>query len=65
MTIEDMQTLALEHGLRISEEMSVNEMGIDFRVAFVKEVNGENWVPVYLEEAICLNKSKMKVEYWI
>ena len=44
MTIEDMQTLALEHGLRISEEMSVNEMGIDFRVAFVKEVNGENWV---------------------
>ncbi|MBL1408719.1 Mph(E)/Mph(G) family macrolide 2'-phosphotransferase [Sphingobacterium faecale] len=44
MTIEDIQILALEHGLKISDDISINEMGIDFRVAFVKEVNGQNWV---------------------
>ncbi|ERJ58834.1 Mph(E)/Mph(G) family macrolide 2'-phosphotransferase [Sphingobacterium paucimobilis] len=44
MTIKDIQILALEHGLKISDDISINEMGIDFRVAFVKEVDGQNWV---------------------
>lgn len=44
MTIKDIQTLALEHGLTITEDISINEMGIDFRVAFVKEATGQNWV---------------------
>lgn len=44
MTIKDIQTLALEHGLTITEDISINEMGIDFRVAFAKEPTGQNWV---------------------
>lgn len=44
MTTKDIRILALEHGLTITKDIGINEMGIDFRVAFVREATGQNWV---------------------
>jgi len=40
----DILKLAARHGLLLKEDMEFNEMGIDFRVVFVEDVKGQNWV---------------------
>lgn len=35
---------AARHGLTLTKELSFNEMGLDFRVAFGKEQSGKKWV---------------------
>lgn len=44
MNHEEIINLAAEHGLRLRDEMSFNEMGADFRVVFATDVNGKKWV---------------------
>lgn len=44
LELKDIQDLAGQHGLLLSEEMEFNEMGIDFRVVFVKDLEGRPWL---------------------
>lgn len=44
MKIKDIKQLAKEHGLLLSEEMQFNEMGIDFKVGFVTDLDGKKWL---------------------
>ncbi|REA64465.1 Mph(E)/Mph(G) family macrolide 2'-phosphotransferase [Dyadobacter luteus] len=44
MTIQQIQALAQQHGLLLSEEMAFNEMGIDFKIGFAKDLNQRQWV---------------------
>jgi macrolide phosphotransferase len=44
MKNKDIQNLAKRHGLLISDEMSFNEMGIDFKVGFATDHAGKNWL---------------------
>lgn len=44
MTIKDIQILAEAHGLLLTDEMSFNEMGIDFKVGFAKDHDGQQWL---------------------
>lgn len=44
MTIQDIQKLAEEHGLLLTEEMKFNEMGIDFKVCFATDKFGGQWL---------------------
>ena len=36
--------LAARHGLNLKEELSFNEMGLDFRIAFAEDHAGRKWV---------------------
>ncbi len=42
--IQAIQNLAEEHGLHLSGEMKFNEMGIDFKVGFATDREGQKWV---------------------
>ncbi len=44
MKLRDIIILAERHGLQLHEEMSFNEMGIDFRVGFATDTDGTKWV---------------------
>lgn len=44
MDVKEIQALAVDHGLTLKNEISFNEMGIDYRIAFVEDVNGRKWV---------------------
>lgn len=44
MTIPDIQQLAQEHGLLLADDMTFNEMGIDFKVCFATDKSGQQWV---------------------
>jgi macrolide phosphotransferase len=44
MKNKDVQKLAEKHGLILSDEMSFNEMGIDFRVGFTVDTKGGKWL---------------------
>lgn len=44
MEISDIVKLAEEHGLQLKEEMSFNEMGIDFKIVFATAIDGTEWV---------------------
>lgn len=44
MTIQDIQKLAEEHGLHLTDEMKFNEMGIDFKVCFTTDKYGKQWL---------------------
>jgi macrolide phosphotransferase len=44
LLIADTLQLAARHGLNLTSELSFNEMGLDFRVAFAKDVQGLRWV---------------------
>jgi len=44
MKTEDILKLADEHGLKLKDEISFNEMGIDFKVGFATDFEGEEWV---------------------
>lgn len=44
MTIKDIQKLAEEHGLLLTDDMQFNEMGIDFRVGFATDIEGNQWL---------------------
>lgn len=44
MTIQDIQKLAKEHGLLLTDEMKFNEMGIDFKVCFATDKYGKQWL---------------------
>lgn len=44
MTIKEIQTLAEKHGLLLTENMTFNEMGIDFKVGFATDSNGQQWL---------------------
>jgi macrolide phosphotransferase len=42
--MENILELAQKYGLFVQEVLNINEMGIDFRVVFVKDREGETWV---------------------
>lgn len=44
MKNRDIIELAQKHGLRLSEDLKFNEMGIDFRVCFATDDQGKPWV---------------------
>lgn len=44
MTIQDVQKIAEEHGLLLTDEIKFNEMGIDFKVGFATDNDGKQWV---------------------
>lgn len=44
MEIKDIIKLASNHGLQLQDNISFNEMGIDFRVAFAEDTKGQRWV---------------------
>lgn len=44
MMIKDIQALAAEHGLLLTENMRFNEMGIDFSVGFATDEKGQDWL---------------------
>lgn len=44
MTIKDIQILAEEHGLLLTENINFNEMGVDFKVAFALDTDGQEWL---------------------
>ncbi len=44
MTIKDIQILAEAKGLLLTENMKFNEMGIDFKVGFARDKNGQQWL---------------------
>ena len=44
MKNEEILDLASSHGLRLKSELRLNEMGIDFRVVFARDLDGNAWV---------------------
>ncbi|MDR6515263.1 Mph(E)/Mph(G) family macrolide 2'-phosphotransferase [Chryseobacterium camelliae] len=44
MTIKDIQKLAYEHGLLLTEDIRFNEMGVDFKVGFATDDKGQRWL---------------------
>lgn len=44
MTTKDIRNISKKHGLILTEEISFNEMGIDFKVGFATDTNGQRWV---------------------
>lgn len=44
MTIRDIQRLAETHGLQLTDDIRFNEMGIDFKVGFATDRQGQQWV---------------------
>ncbi|HEY8401213.1 MAG TPA: macrolide 2'-phosphotransferase, partial [Cytophagaceae bacterium] len=44
MTIKDIQKLAEEHKLLLTDQMKFNEMGIDFKVGFATDKDGKQWI---------------------
>lgn len=44
MNNKDIQQLAEKNGLFLSDDMSFNEMGIDFKVGFATDNKGDKWV---------------------
>ncbi|RZF61450.1 Mph(E)/Mph(G) family macrolide 2'-phosphotransferase [Sphingobacterium corticibacterium] len=44
MTTKDIQNLTEAHGLKITDDITFNDMGIDFRVGVVSDINGQKWV---------------------
>ncbi|PRD57132.1 Mph(E)/Mph(G) family macrolide 2'-phosphotransferase [Sphingobacterium gobiense] len=44
MTTKDIQNLTEAHGLTITDDIKFNDMGIDFRVGIVLDINGQQWV---------------------
>ncbi|WP_143960615.1 macrolide 2'-phosphotransferase [Litoribacter populi] len=44
MKNQDIITLAESHGLGLRNDITFNEMGIDFKVAFAKDLEGKPWV---------------------
>jgi macrolide phosphotransferase len=44
MKNRDIQKLAERNGLVLSDEMSFNEMGIDFKVGFATDRDGTKWL---------------------
>lgn len=44
MKTKEIIEIAEKHGLLLNEEMSFNNMGIDFQVGFAKDRNGQQWV---------------------
>lgn len=44
MKKDDILNLAASNGLQLKEDMSFNEMGIDFRVVFARDLKDQTWV---------------------
>lgn len=44
MKTQNILKLAARYGLQLQDEMTFNEMGIDFKVVFVKTLDGNPWV---------------------
>ncbi len=44
MNNHDIQQLAHRNGLLLTDEMTFNEMGIDFKVGFAKDTSGAEWI---------------------
>jgi macrolide phosphotransferase len=69
--VVDTMQLAARHGLDLTNDISFNEMGLDFRVAFAKDVLGRSWVlriprrqglfPKIVHEAKILNFVKIRL----
>lgn len=41
MEIKEIQKLAKEYGVSLTEKIRFNEMGVDFRVGFATDTNGK------------------------
>lgn len=44
MTTKDIQNLTEAHGLKITDDIKFNDMGIDFRVGIVTDITNQKWV---------------------
>ena len=44
MEIKEIQKLAKEYGVSLTEKIRFNEMGVDFRVGFATDTNGKEWL---------------------
>ncbi len=44
METNEILNLAASHGLQLGDDIFLNEMGIDFKVAFTTDINGRKWV---------------------
>ena len=44
MTPQDIQHISKKHGLALTEEISFNDMGIDFKIVFATDTSGQRWV---------------------
>ena len=44
MEIKEIQKLAKEYGVSLTEKIRFNEMGVDFRVGFATDTNGNEWL---------------------
>lgn len=44
MTTQEIQNLTEKHGLVITDDIIFNDMGIDFRVGMVTDINGQKWI---------------------
>lgn len=44
MTTQEIQNLTEKHGLVITDDINFNDMGIDFRVGIVTDINGQKWI---------------------
>ena len=44
MNREEIQNLTEKHGLIITDDITFNDMGIDFRVGMVTDINGQKWI---------------------
>lgn len=44
MNNHEIVALTARHGLEIKDDISFNEMGLDFRVGFATDINGQRWV---------------------
>lgn len=44
MTTKDIQRLAEKHGLQLTDQIQFNEMGIDYKIGFATDLQGQQWV---------------------
>lgn len=44
MDIKAIQKLSAAHGLKITDDIQLNDMGIDFQVGIASDINGQQWV---------------------
>ena len=44
MNIQDILQLAEKHGLNLQDQLTINDMGADFQIAFANDIDGRPWV---------------------
>ena len=60
MKNRDIQKLAERNGLFLSDEMSFNDMGIDFKVGFATDKDGTKWLLRIPRRPDLVNRLRMR-----